>query len=174
MAGTLGPKTVLDRSSHVGRTAQAWHSYWGIYGASVRPGTPKAVETWSDDEQAAWRDLWEDANLFVRVTRAGMMQVVLEGTLSPAARSQTYDLKLVKGQTYVFDLECTVFEPLLRLDDPAGKRVGEHEDVGPSPRTARLVITAPVDGVYRLVASSVSEAGIGPYSLRVAALKDVK
>ena len=135
---------------------------------------PQVMQDWPDDEQKAWHDLWEDANLFVRVLRAGMMQVVLQGTLTPTARSQTHDLKLVKGQTYVVDLECSAFEPSVRLDDPAGKRVAEHEDVGPSPRTARIVITAPADGVYRLVAGSVAEAGLGPYSLRVAALKDLK
>jgi Tfp pilus assembly protein PilF len=145
---------------------------WKTDQAISRMSDPKVLDALSADEQTAWRELWSDADLFVKVTRVGMMQMTIEGTLGPAARLQAHDLKLLKGKTYVFDLECTVFDPLLRLDGPDGKKLAESEDVGSSPRMARLVIKAPADGVYRLTATSVREAGVGAYNLRMAVLRD--
>ena len=135
---------------------------------------PKLIETWPADEQTAWRDLFADADLFVKVVRAGMTQVTLNGSLTAAARAQSHELTLIKGNAYVFDLESRDFDTLLRLEDAAGRRITEHDDVGTGIRNARIVFTPKADGVYRLIASTQRESGIGAYRLRIAALKDAK
>jgi tetratricopeptide (TPR) repeat protein len=135
---------------------------------------PKTLEKLSGDEQLAWRELWDDAELFVKVARVGVLQVSLHGNLTPAARSQAYEVRLIGGKAYAFDLESTGFAPVLRIYDPDGKPLAEDEDVRPDNRNARIAFTAGVDGTYRVVAASARAAGTGPFALRIAALKEVK
>jgi tetratricopeptide (TPR) repeat protein len=135
---------------------------------------PKTLEKLSGEEQMAWRELWDDAELFVKVARVGVLQVTLHGTLTPAARLQAYEVKLIAGKAYVFDLESTGFSPVLRVYDPTGKPLAEDEDIRPDSRNARVAFTAGADGTYRVVAASARAAGTGPFALRIAALKEVK
>jgi tetratricopeptide (TPR) repeat protein len=127
-----------------------------------------------ESEQPGWRELWADAELFVKVGRAGILQVTLTGSLTSAVRSQTHELRLIGGKTYLFELECREFDPLLLLKDSADHPLAKHEDTSPGDRIARLVFTAPADGLYRLIVTSPREAGIGAYSLRIGAVRDGK
>jgi serine/threonine protein kinase/tetratricopeptide (TPR) repeat protein len=135
---------------------------------------PNALAALPADEQMPWRDLWDDANLFVKVARAGILQITLNGTLSPAARSEAHEVKLIARKTYVFDLDSSAFETLLQLRDAEGKLLAENDDTRTGDRSARLVFTPRADGVYRLVATSPRETGLGAYSLRIGALSDAK
>jgi tetratricopeptide (TPR) repeat protein len=122
------------------------------------------------DEQMPWRELWEDAELFVKVARARILQVTLNGALSPVAHAHMHEVKLIAKKTYVFELDSTAFDTLLKLQDADGKVLAENDDIGTDNRIARIAFTPPADGVYRLIATSVHEAGTGPYSLRIGAL----
>ena len=135
---------------------------------------PKSLDALPADEQTAWRELWDDAELFVKAIRTGLLQITLQGSLSPTARAQDHEIQLVGGRVYVIDLESSAFDPQLKLHDAAGKVLAENDDAGSTNRNARVVFTAPADGVYRLVATSYRETGTGAYRLRIAALKDSK
>jgi tetratricopeptide (TPR) repeat protein len=135
---------------------------------------PDFLDKLSAEEKMAWRELWDDAELFVNVARARILQIAFQGTLTPAARSQGYELNAIAGKTYVIDLAGKGFDPLLKVMGEGGKLLAEEEDVSPDSRNARVVFTAPSDGVYRVVATSTREAGIGPYTLRIGAVTDGK
>lgn len=74
--------------------------------------------------------------------------------------------------TYVLDLESPAFDAFLILEDAAGKKLSEHDDITPGVNTnSRLIFEAPADGVYRIVATSFEQRGAGAYTLTIREFK---
>ena len=61
-----------------------------------------------------------------------------------------------------FARACAAFDAFLILEDPAGKKLAENDDIDPGVNTnARLVFQAPKTAVYRLVATGFEQRGSG-------------
>jgi hypothetical protein len=96
----------------------------------------------------------------------------VEGKLSPddprdkvqkKSPHQVHILKMKKGQAYQIDLVSRAFDAFLRLEDESGKQLASDDDGGGA-LNSRLFITAPADGSYRLIATSL-DGKPGPYTL---------
>jgi hypothetical protein len=73
---------------------------------------------------------------------------------------------MVADRTYVIELESAAFDAFLRLEDATGKLLAENDD-SPCNQNSRLDFVPKTDGSYRIVATSLQEAGTGPYALRI-------
>jgi hypothetical protein len=79
---------------------------------------------------------------------------------------KVYRVQLKKGQVYTITLLSNAFDAFLRLETSTGQELASDDDSGGG-RNARLIISAPSDGVYRVIATSLNAGGIGPYSLQM-------
>lgn len=75
-------------------------------------------------------------------------------------------VKLAKGKTYQIDMTTRTFDAYLRLEDAGKKQLAEDDDSGGG-RNARILFMAPVDGVYRVIATSFAADEAGPFNLRI-------
>jgi serine protease Do len=78
---------------------------------------------------------------------------------------KTYTAKLAKGKTYQIDMMSKQIDSYLRLEDSNGKQLAQDDDSGDS-LDARIIFTAPDDGVYRIIATTFV-GGTGPFTLLV-------
>ena len=76
--------------------------------------------------------------------------------------AKTYQVKMVKGKSYMIDLESTAFGTFLRVENSAGIQLARN---GSRSTNARIVFEAPADGTYRVIAAAVW--GTGPFSLKL-------
>jgi len=128
----------------------------------------RALHTLPAEEREAWHKLWGDAALVLKEAQSRFSQTRLEGTLSDKEKSRVHPFKMAAGRTYVVVLESAAFDAFLILEDPAGKKLTENDDIDPGVNTnARLVFQAPKTAVYRLVATSFEQRGSGAYTLTV-------
>jgi tetratricopeptide (TPR) repeat protein len=128
----------------------------------------KALAALPEEEAQDWQKLWADvAGLLIEV-RGRFTERRVDGELSALDTSRVHEWNMVAGRGYVIDMESAAFDTLLKLHDPAGKQLAENDDIDPGVNlNSRLIFTAPVDGVYRIVATSFQQAGVGPYVLRI-------
>jgi serine/threonine-protein kinase len=125
-------------------------------------------------ERPAWQSLWADVSDVLKDARGRFTENRVEGTLTAKDRSKVHTYKMSAGRLYVVDLESTVFDALLKLEDAQGKLLAENDDIEPGVNlNARLEFTPRSDGAYRLVATSFEQAGAGPYTLRIREFKRV-
>jgi tetratricopeptide (TPR) repeat protein len=136
---------------------------------------PTRLGKLSENERAAWQQLWDDVEKLQKQARAAFTETEHQGELSDKERERAHPIKMVAGKVYVIDMTSTAFDTFLRLEDPLGKRLAENDDIVPGvDLNSRLIFTAPADGVYRIVATSFEQAGTGPYTLRIREFKDGK
>jgi tetratricopeptide (TPR) repeat protein len=128
---------------------------------------PQKLDGLPEAESKAWQALWTDVAGLLKEARMQFPGNRREGALTDKEKSHVHSWKLVAGRTYVIDLESAAFDAFLRLEDSAGKLLGQNDDISPTNRNSRLVFTPKVDGSYRIVATSFQQAGTGPYTLRV-------
>jgi serine/threonine protein kinase/tetratricopeptide (TPR) repeat protein len=126
----------------------------------------KALAKLPKPEQKDWRQFWDDAKRLDRQARACFHEKQFSGSLTEENKQQVHEVKLEAGQTYVFDLKSSAFNPFPRLEDDKGQKLAENDDIEPGVnRNARLVFTPQVSGSYRLVATAFQGTGTGRYTL---------
>ena len=81
---------------------------------------------------------------------------------------KAYPYKMEAGKYYRIDLvsKDEGFDPYLRLEDPAGKVVGEDDDGGGFPNS-RLIYKAAVSGEHKIICTTFGPAMTGRFSLTV-------
>ncbi len=127
------------------------------------------------EERQPWNELWANVAALLKEVRSRSTETRMEGTLTATEKSHVHAWNMVAGRTYVIDLESTACDPLLKLESPDRKLLAENDDIEPGVNVnSRLIFTAPADGVYRIVATSFEQAGVGPYTLRIREFKDGK
>jgi hypothetical protein len=98
-------------------------------------------------------------------------QLTLGSERDPArnrAFCKVYKVALKAGQFYTIDMVSTAFNSYLRLEGPNGEQVAADDDGGGYPH-ARLMVVAPSDGDYRLIATTSPNGSTGPYTLQIQA-----
>jgi hypothetical protein len=125
------------------------------------------------EEREPWNDLWADVAALHKEIRSRSTDTRMEGTLTAKEKSRAHEWNMVAGRTYVIDLQSTARDPFLKLESPEGKLLAENNDIVPGVNVnSRLIFTVPADGVYRIVATSFEQAGVGPYTVRIREFKD--
>jgi serine/threonine protein kinase/Flp pilus assembly protein TadD len=120
------------------------------------------------EEQKDWRQLWHEVQALHRQARACFLERQLSGSLTFQQKEQTHDVTLQAGNTYIFDLESTSFDPMLRLEDAAGNKLAENDDIDPMVNlNSRILYLSPHDGTYRLVVTACQGQGVGGYTLTI-------
>ncbi len=79
--------------------------------------------------------------------------------------TDAYALRLTANQQVQIDLSSPEFDPKLELHAPGGEKVADDDDSGPG-TSARIRFTAPRAGLYQVRAMSLSDSGLGAYTLR--------
>lgn len=97
----------------------------------------------------------------------GFLDVKCErDTVRAGSFRKVYRVHMQKGQAYTITLLSNAFDAYLRLESPTGQELAADDDSGGG-RNARLIIGAPTDGIYRVIATSQNPGGTGPYSLQM-------
>jgi serine/threonine-protein kinase len=117
-------------------------------------------------EQQAWTQLWADVRQLQEQAHAGCRESRAQGMLTSRKKEQIHELPMKAGRTYILDQRSKVFDAFLRLEDGTGKKLIEDDDSG-GDQDARIVFTAPHDGVYRIIATSFQQQGTGAYTLTI-------
>jgi hypothetical protein len=78
---------------------------------------------------------------------------------------RTYDVQLKMKSKYVIDMISKQFDSFLRLENAFGKQLAQDDDSGGN-NNARILFTAPADGIYRIYATSFGMQG-GLFELKV-------
>jgi len=79
---------------------------------------------------------------------------------------KVHEVKLVAGSTYIIEMESNEIDSYLILEDDQGTKLAEDDDGAGFPN-ARIVFRAPVDGTYRVVATTFMPDETGGYTLTV-------
>ena len=132
----------------------------GVRDAKELAGLPK-------DEQQSWQQLWTDVTQLLKETDARFLSTHHQGTLTVKQTEQVYDVKMLAGKSYVFDLESTQFDAYLRLENAKGKVLAENDDISPDNQNSRLIFSPKEAGVYRIIATSFQQQGSGAYTLTI-------
>ncbi len=119
------------------------------------------------DEQKTWQQIWADARRLLQKVEARFTETRFEGALTATETLQVHKFKMTAGKTYLIDLESIAFDTYLILQDPHGKVLAENDDISPDNPNSRLLVMAKQSGVYRLVATSFQQRGVGAYTLRI-------
>jgi hypothetical protein len=86
-----------------------------------------------------------------------------------------YVMKMKAGQTYVIDMVRkgnSTLDPYLYVENAKGNVLASDDDGGGFPN-ARIMFRAPEDGMYRIIASALSDnSGTGDYVLTVRGTKE--
>jgi tetratricopeptide (TPR) repeat protein len=126
----------------------------------------KELARLSREEQKAWRNLWEEVRSLHQQARACFTEHRLSGSLTAGQKEQRHESLLRAGQTYIFELESTAFDPFLRLEDAKGKQLAENDDIEPGVnKNSRIIVIPKESGTYRLVATAFQGRGTGAYTL---------
>jgi hypothetical protein len=134
-----------------------------------------ALQKLPREERAAWHDFWADVQRRRHDADGRFVRTRVEGLLTSKEPVQVHELDMTAARTYVVDLESAAFDAFLRLEDAAGQKLAENDDVSKDNTNARIIIfRAPADGVFRLVATSFQERGTGPYTLQIRELVEKK
>jgi serine/threonine protein kinase len=132
-------------------------------------GRKEEKAQWTRKLQAAKRaeELWMDLQTPSPRTGHRFTETRHEGSLTAQAPQHVHALTLEAGKTYVLDLESTAFDAFLILEDTAGAKVAENDDISRTNRNARLIYAPEHSGAYRVIATSYQHRGTGPYVLRI-------
>jgi len=119
------------------------------------------------EEHAAFTRLWGEVDRLAKQARASYAHSEHQGQLASNEPVQSYPIRMTAGKTYVIDMESPQFDTYLRLEDDKGKSVAENDDISPTNRNSRIVITPSQDGAYSIVATSYKRRGLGTYTVTV-------
>lgn len=89
-------------------------------------------------------------------------------TLPDGSPALAWGLLGTAGMTLTIDMESEAFDAILYANGPGLESMAVDDD-GAGGCNARLTLTFPEDGEYRVVASSILSSASGPFALRVAA-----
>jgi tetratricopeptide (TPR) repeat protein len=143
---------------------QQWQNSLDLH--SVRDD--KELARLTPEEQKDWRQLWHNVRALHQKARACFTERRLSGNLTDQQKEQTHKVPLQAGKTYIFDLESTAFDAMLRLLDAEGKKLAENDDIDPGVNlNSRIVYPSPLDGTYRLVVTTCQGRGTGGYTLTI-------
>lgn len=79
---------------------------------------------------------------------------------------KVYDLRMVKGNTYVIEMTSKEFDTYLLLEDGNGQLLYEDDD-GAGTNNSRLIFRPEVTDSYRILASTFIVGGTGNYQIQV-------
>lgn len=89
---------------------------------------------------------------------------------------KAYEVKLESGVKYVIDLKSSAFDAYLRLEDAQGIQVAYNDDVTYVEdgkvktgwnRDSRIIYTPTQSGTFRVIATTFTNDGTGPFTLKV-------
>ncbi|MBP6831255.1 MAG: pre-peptidase C-terminal domain-containing protein [Deltaproteobacteria bacterium] len=105
----------------------------------------------------------------------GAVAQTFQGTLDPSAERdpggrffRVHQVSLQRGSRVAITMQSPQFDTLLRVEPPTGDAV-ENDDVAREDTNSRVDFTAPIDGRYRIVATSYAPATAGAYTIQVSA-----
>ena len=105
----------------------------------------------------------------------GAVTQTFQGTLDPTAERdaegrffRVHQVSLQRGSRVAVTMQSPQFDTVLRVEPPTGDAV-DNDDVAPDNTNSRLDFTAPIDGRYRIVATSYAPATAGAYTIQVSA-----
>ena len=105
----------------------------------------------------------------------GAVAQTFQGTLDPSAERdpagrffRVHQVSLQRGSRVAVTMQSPQFDTLLRVEPPTGDAV-ENDDVTREDTNSRVDFTAPIDGRYRIVATSYAPATAGAYTIQVSA-----
>jgi hypothetical protein len=100
------------------------------------------------------------------------LPATVSGRIDPAGDRDVFGFSARKGQAMVFRVDSdslgAPLDPVIRVTDPAGKRLAEVDDTGKE-RDAELAFTPPADGDYRLIVRDLHGRGGDRYVYRLTA-----
>ncbi|MUG96183.1 protein kinase [Scytonema sp. UIC 10036] len=76
-----------------------------------------------------------------------------------------------KGQQVIIDMISQELDSYLSLRAPDGNQLAANDDISVNDSNARIVVTLPKNGIYKVIASSSQGGETGAYSLRAEAIK---
>ncbi len=108
-------------------------------------------------------------------TGTGAVAQTFQGTLGPTSGRDTegrfqneHFVSLQRGSRVAITMQSPQFDTLLRVEPPTGDAV-ENDDVSRDDLNSRVDFTAPIDGRYRIVATSYTPGTAGAYTIQVSA-----
>jgi hypothetical protein len=128
---------------------------------------PKELAKLPEPEQQSWRKLWSDVNELLKQASAAFTETTLKGTLTAKRTEQAHQVKMSAGNTYLIDMTSAEFDTYLRLETAQKKVLAENDDIGPGNHNSRIIIMPKEDGVYRIIATSFQQRGVGTYTLTI-------
>ncbi len=127
-----------------------------------------------DEELKAWQKLWQDVQRTLKDAAGRFSETRLQGTLTREVKTREHKLKMSAGKTYVLDMESTAFLPFLGLVNAQNRLLASNNSITSVDGDARIVYIPTEDGVYRLVATSFQERGLGDYPLTIREFRATK
>lgn len=105
----------------------------------------------------------------------GAVAQTFQGTLDASAERdaegrffRVHQVSLQRGSRVAVTMQSAQFDTLLRVEPPTGDAV-DNDDVARDDTNSRVDFTAPIDGRYRVVATSYAPATAGSYTIQVSA-----
>src|SRR5262249_17048137 len=91
----------------------------------------------------------------------------LEGKLDDGKTAAAHEVKLSGGKAVVIEMRSKEFDTYLRLVDEKKKTLSEKEDINRAKKNhnSRIWFMPKVDGVYRVIATSHDQKGLGNYEI---------
>jgi tetratricopeptide (TPR) repeat protein/tRNA A-37 threonylcarbamoyl transferase component Bud32 len=139
---------------------------WQIDPALAKVREAKELATLPREEQQTWQQLWEEVQQILSQVCARRTETEFQGILTAEQKERVHEIKMRAGWTYVLDQRSKALDAFLRLEDASGKKLAEDDDSGGG-EDARIIFTAPHDGTYRVVATSLQQRGTGAYTLTI-------
>jgi hypothetical protein len=102
---------------------------------------------------------------------AQRFQGALDATAQRDAQGRFFrehQVSLQRGSRVAVTMQSAQFDTLLRVEPPTGDAV-DNDDVARDNTNSRVDFTAPIDGRYRIVATSYAPATAGAYTIEVSA-----
>ncbi len=126
----------------------------------------KEVARLPEAERKSCEQLWTDVRQVLRDAELRFPETRTNTILSRSEANKVFLIELKAGTTYIFDLESTDFDTLLKLERQ-DRLAASSEPFDEDSLNSRIVFTAPAADIYRLVVSSNWLDESGSYSLRM-------
>jgi hypothetical protein len=88
-------------------------------------------------------------------------------TLTTKDTEQVHEVRMSAGNSYVIDMSSSDFDTYLRLETADKKVMAENDDIATDNLNSRIIFTPKEDGLYRIVATSFQQRGVGAYTIRI-------
>jgi hypothetical protein len=119
-------------------------------------------------EQPSWRKLWSDVDGLLKQATAAFTETNLKGMLTAKDTQHVHEVKMNAGNTYAIYLTSNEFNAYLRLETAQKKILAENDDIDPGKNlNSRILFKPKEDAVYRIIATSLKQRGVGAYTLTI-------